>query len=361
MQSQIIRQAHENGHFSVDKTEKLIKKNYWFVGMREKIEKVLRNCLDCILAERKQGNQEGLLKPIPKGEIPLDMYHVDHVGPLHSTRKSYRHIFVVVDAFSKFTWLYATKTTNSFEVIDRLKKQSMIFGNPRAIISDRGSAFTSNDFRDCCNEERIKHILATTGMPRGNGQVERMNRTLIPLLTKLSAPKPDNWYKFIDIAQRFLNTTPHRSIGTSPFHLPFGIHMRLKDNLDIRKLIEDGWINIFREGRDELRECARDNIQKIQTESKKNFDKRRIEARRYKEGDLVAIKRTQTGPGMKFASKFLGPYVVIRLKRNDRYVVSKVGEHEGPRETSIAAEYMKPWVSDETGMFTDEDNDADLT
>lgn len=30
--------------------------------------------------------------------------------------------------------------------------------------------------------------------------------------------------------------------------------------------------------------------------------------------------------------------------RNDRYLVIKVGEHEGPQETSISADYMKPWL-----------------
>jgi hypothetical protein len=58
MQSQIIRRAHERGHFSVNKTEILVKRDYWFFNMRAKIERVIHNCIDCILAERKQGKQE---------------------------------------------------------------------------------------------------------------------------------------------------------------------------------------------------------------------------------------------------------------------------------------------------------------
>lgn len=167
MQAQIIRKAHERGHFATSKTEALIKKDYWIPGLRSKVETIVRNCIACILAERKQGKQEGLLNPIEKGSVPLDTFHIDHLGPLMSTKKCYVHIFAVIDAFSKFVWLYATKSTSAAEVIDRLRKQSTIFGNPRRIISDRGSAFTSGEFKEYCRLEGIEHSLIAVGVPRG--------------------------------------------------------------------------------------------------------------------------------------------------------------------------------------------------
>jgi ribonuclease HI len=87
MQSQIIRQAHERGHFSIAKTEALLRKNYWIPNVKAKIEKIIKNCVACILAEKKQGKQEGFLNPIEKEEVPLDTYHIDHIGPLPSTKK----------------------------------------------------------------------------------------------------------------------------------------------------------------------------------------------------------------------------------------------------------------------------------
>jgi len=39
---------------------------------------------------------------IEKGEFPLDTFHIDHLGPLPTTKKSYKYIFAVVDAFAKF-------------------------------------------------------------------------------------------------------------------------------------------------------------------------------------------------------------------------------------------------------------------
>lgn len=345
MQTQVIRQAHEKGHFSVTKTEAILRSDYWIPNVKFKIEKVIRNCVACILAERKRGKQEGFLNTIDKGEVPLDTYHIDHLGPLPSTKKSYKHIFVVIDAFSKFVWFYATKSTGTNEVLDKLSKQASIFGNPRRIISDRGTAFTSHEFLDYCSGENIEHVLITAGIPRANGQVERVNRTLIPLLTKLADPKKDEWYKYLESAQKYMNTTLQRSIGTDPFRLIFGTKARLKDNPEIRELIESEWREMFQKERDELRERAVENIAKVQQENRHVYNKKRVATVDYKEGDLVAIKRTQRGPGLKLANKFLGPYKIIRVLRNNRYIVQREGNHEGPYETSTSSDNIKPWIS----------------
>jgi len=154
MQQQLIRKAHERGHFAVDKTEALVKRDYWIPGLRPKVEKIVHNC---ILAERRQGKQECLLNPIEKGSVALDTFHVDHLVPLSSTKKNYIYIFAVVDAFSKFVWLYSMKSTAASEVVDRLRRQSVVFGNPRRLISDKGSAFTSKEFQEYCRTEEIEH------------------------------------------------------------------------------------------------------------------------------------------------------------------------------------------------------------
>ncbi|GFU88996.1 pro-Pol polyprotein [Trichonephila clavipes] len=145
-------------------------------------------------ANKKTGKKEGFLNPISKESIPLSTYHVDFIGPLHSTNKSYQHIFTLVDAFTKFILGYIPSRLCLLKVLPKkLKQQQKTFGNPIRIISDRGSAFTSKLFNDYCDEENIQHLQIATGVPRGNGQVERIHRTLIPVLTKLSLDDSTKW------------------------------------------------------------------------------------------------------------------------------------------------------------------------
>ncbi|EFN77120.1 hypothetical protein EAI_02712, partial [Harpegnathos saltator] len=49
------------------------------------------------------------------------------------------------------------------------------------------------------------------------------------------------------------------------------------------------------------------------------------------------------GPGLKLHSRYFGPYEILSRLRNDRYLVQKVSEHEGPQQTSTFADNMKLW------------------
>ena len=43
---------------------------------------------------------------------------------------------------------------------------------------------------------------------------------------------------------------------------------------------------------------------------------------------------------------------------NNRDVVQKIGEHEGPQTISIATDHLKPWINDGDGSLS-EDSDSD--
>ncbi|GFX75272.1 retrovirus-related Pol polyprotein from transposon 297 [Trichonephila clavipes] len=109
------------------------------------------------------------------------------------------------------------KTTSTSEVIKKLDIQKTTFGNPRFLITDRGTTFTSDEFHTYCSEQKITLHHITTGLPRANGQVERINRTIIPVLSKMTEDDPTKWFKHVPSLQEVLNSTFQRSINTTPF------------------------------------------------------------------------------------------------------------------------------------------------
>ncbi|KYM98118.1 hypothetical protein ALC62_11184 [Cyphomyrmex costatus] len=134
--------------------------------------------------------------------------------------------------------------------------------------------------------------------------------------------------------------------------------MRLRDDIELKEIIEKEKLYLFQEKRLELREKAKEAIAKIQLENRKTYNRKRKQASKYRIGELVAIKKTQITPGRKFCSKFLGPYEIIKILRGDRYVVAKIGEHEGPRTTSTSADHLKRWLMSEYASDNDSDNDC---
>lgn len=339
----VIRKVHENGHFGVKKMKEAIQNDYYIPKLKEKLEHYVECCVPCILAEKKKSKKEGLLRPIPKGDAPLNTYHIDHLGPMASTSKLYKYLLVIVDGFSKFVWIYPTKTTNTKEVLDKLTAMQQIFGNPQRIITDKGTAYTSSHFNDYCTAENIAHVTITTGVPRGNGQVERIHRIIIPVLTKLSLDNPDRWYRHVSKLQMCINSTYQRSVDMSPFEALFGVKLRQREDTQTLALIEQEYVRLYNQERDNLRNIAKQNILKVQAENQRNYNKRRKKASIYKENDLVFIRRTQFAPGLKIKTPYLDPYRISQVKGNDRYEVVKIGAGEGPTITTSAADYMKAY------------------
>ncbi|GFY79038.1 uncharacterized protein TNIN_171191 [Trichonephila inaurata madagascariensis] len=113
------------------------------------------------------------------------------------------------------------------------------------------------------------------------------------------------------------------------------VTMRNKEDLYLRNLLMEEMVEELQEQRNQLRQDAKRNIQKIQAENKRTYDRKRKKAPRYRKGDLVAIQRTQFGSGLKLGPKFLGPYKIIEVKPRDRERDVRDG---GPKQTEVNRE-----------------------
>ncbi|KAK9667538.1 Integrase zinc binding domain, partial [Popillia japonica] len=49
MQVEVIRSAHERGHFACRKTRELIEQEYFIPGLQSKVERFITNCVPCIM------------------------------------------------------------------------------------------------------------------------------------------------------------------------------------------------------------------------------------------------------------------------------------------------------------------------
>lgn len=344
MQKQLIQEVHNNGHFGSQKTIHTLTQKYWIPQVEMKVKQVIGNCVKCILYNKKLGLKEGYLHPIEKGDKPLHTLHIDHVGPMDATSKQYRYILTMVDGFSKFVWLYPTKTTSAEETLRKIEEWSSVFGNPERVVTDRGAAFTANSFAEYMNTNGIEHVVCTTGVPRGNGQAERVNRTLLNMLSKLSAENPCKWFKEVPRVQRAINAHGHATTGKSPFELMFGVRMKNLTDDKLGEILQQEIYEEFERDRQEMRYNARKAIEEAQLAQKKEFDKKRKPESGYVTGDLVAIRRTQFVAGRKLASEYLGPYQIVTVNRNGRFKVRKAAECEGPNMTTTSIDNMKLWA-----------------
>jgi len=166
----ILRTYHDNmAHVDRTKTHEGIAQTYWFPSMRKKIHNYVENCFICIMADDLTNRFEGESSIYALPTIPMETVHIDHFGPLQETNDKYKYVLVMIDAFTRFTWLFPVRSTSSSEVINLVDNIFSLFGKPTNLVTDRGTAFTSQSFEKFVVDSRIKHRKVAVASPWANG------------------------------------------------------------------------------------------------------------------------------------------------------------------------------------------------
>jgi hypothetical protein len=298
--------------------------------MRQTVSEHIKKCILCMTYNPSDGKKDGFLHLPEKPTLPFETIHIDHLGPLEKTKSNHIHVLVIVDAFTKRVKLCPTRSTKSSEVIKHLKLYFNEFSIPRKIISDRGTAFTSDEFSKFVTGLGIKRILIATAYPQANGQVERYNRTLVPLLAKLVESNQKEWDKLLSEAEFLLNNTYNRSIGDIPSRVLFGVIQNQQVQPSLIKFCEelnrdvDSDINL-----PNIRENATKNTIKLQKYNKDYHDRHTTKQTKYSCNDLVLVHANKIpGENSKLKNQYKGPYVVTKVLDNDRYIMCDVDGYQ---------------------------------
>ncbi|KAK1667577.1 hypothetical protein QYE76_055736 [Lolium multiflorum] len=129
-------------------------------------------------------------KTIISSKRILELLHVDLFGPItHASLGAKKHCLVIVDDYSRYTWVYFLKTKDETQQIfidfaTEVQRQHNLL--IMAIRSDNGSEFknyTLNDFLS----EGIRHQYSAAYTPQQNGVAERKNRSLMDMARSMMA------------------------------------------------------------------------------------------------------------------------------------------------------------------------------
>ncbi len=202
-----------------------LKGRAYFPKMKAEVEDYIRSCSVCQKKVRKTGDQRHTLVS-PTAGYPFQRLHVDLVGPLNETSRSWaKYILTCKDAFSKWPEAFALKDIDALTIVRTLEKEIFArYGYPDTIHSDQGPQFMAKLFKQLQPQLGIK-VTDTTGYnPKGNGQVERMHRDLGGILRALTTEcgDPFTWEDLLPQALFALRTAVCKSTGLAPYQILFG-------------------------------------------------------------------------------------------------------------------------------------------
>ncbi|XP_055920765.1 uncharacterized protein LOC129952277 [Eupeodes corollae] len=172
----------------------------------------------------------------------------------------------------------------------------------------------------------IQHVKVATHSPQSNGQVERLNRIITPMLAKeCEASSNSGWDKHLDKVEFAINNSVNRSTGFAPSTLLFGRNQKGEFCDKVREYLVE---NVASEGKslEDIRDEAEVNIEREQKRNKTYYDNHHKSPTKYKPGDYIMVKNVVTTPGInkKLLAKYRGPYEVKSVLPNDRYTIGDI-------------------------------------
>ncbi|UYV71437.1 hypothetical protein LAZ67_8003186, partial [Cordylochernes scorpioides] len=349
---EIMKEYHNhmsNGHLGVARTMYRIKSKYFWPSMLKDVSEFVKTCHLC--QSRKGSNQlpSGLLQPIPPANFPFERIGIDFVGPLPSTKNRKKWIIVLTDYYTRYAETRAVSEATVKEVSKFLVEDIFLrHGAPQYLISDRGSQFTSNLMKEVMKTCKIKHCFTTSYHPQTNGLTERLNRTLINMLSMYVNTDQKNWDEILPFITHAYNTTIQETTGYSPFFLMFGREpTSLLDDrnisVDIDKDDYDEYIKHHLDKINRTRKLVINNTIKTQERMKKNYDKKHME-RSYEPGELVAVWTPvrKIGKCEKLLRKYFGPYRILKKLSNVNYLIEPK-DNPGQDPLIVHVSRLKPY------------------
>ncbi|UYV78601.1 hypothetical protein LAZ67_16002112, partial [Cordylochernes scorpioides] len=338
-----------NGHLGVARTTYRLKNKYHWPSMLKDVSEFVKTCHLC--QSRKGSNQSpsGLLQPIPPANYPFERIGIDFVGPLPSTKRRRKWIIVLTDYYTKYAETKAVSEATVKEVSTFLIEQIFLHhGAPRFLISDRGSQFTSNLMKEVMKMCKVKHCFTTSYHPQTNGLTERLNRTLINMISMYVNTDQKNWDEILPFVTHAYNTTIQETTGYSPFFLLFGrepMSLLDDDNIPIDSNMNnyDEYIENYLDKIARTRQVVINNTEKTQERMKRNYDKKHNE-RIYEPGHLVAVWTPvrKIGKCEKLLRKYFGPYRILKKLSNVNYLIEPK-DNPGQDPLIVHVSRLKPY------------------
>lgn len=272
LRPQILRCAHD-GHPRMSVMKRRLRQKVWWPKIDDCVEKFVKHCESCTLV-----SAVGPPEPMCRTRMPDKPWcevAIDFLGPLPSGHS----LLVLVDYFSRFTEVVVMKHTTTELTIQALFETFSRFGVPETLRSDNGPQFISESFKSFCREFGIDHQKTTPYWPQANGEVERMNSTILKRLRISQAENSVDWKWDLRSFLLMFNSTPHSTTGEAPSALMFG--RVLRDKIPSIHNANKPWIEGVKDQDWERKLTAAES-----TNRQRNAQQNQLE-----EGDIVVAKR----------------------------------------------------------------------
>ena len=232
--NEVLFQMHNtllSAHLGIKKTKDRILQRFYWYALKEDVTVYVRQCDVCAIDKKPCKTPKAPMGSLSAG-APWDHVAVDYIGPLPLTPRGNRYILVVTDHFTKYVEILPVPDQTAEVCASRLANDFISrWGCPLAIHSDQGRTFESKVFKELMRMMEIRKTRTSARNPKGNGQCERFNRTLIKMIKAYLSDQQIDWDLHLGCLAGAYRATPNESTKLTPNLLTFGREIRLPAEL----------------------------------------------------------------------------------------------------------------------------------
>ncbi len=255
---EIMNVLHDS-HPGIVRMKGIARSHIWWPKMDAAIEERVRSCQVCQAHQKVPAPAP--LHPWEWPSRPWSRIHIDYAGPFMG-----KMFLLVIDAYSKWLDVHLVNTANTQGTLTKLRQTFANHGLPEVIVSDNGTVFTSEEFKEFCRRNSIRHLTSAPYHPSTNGLVERAVQTFkLGMKKQVSGTIETKLCRFL-LAYR---TTPQATTGETPAQLRWG--RTLRTHMDL------------------LKPSVADRVETAQSRQKFQHDQH-SKSRSFEVGDAVQIR-----------------------------------------------------------------------
>ena len=284
------------------------------------------------------------------------MVAIDIVGPTPRSTSGHEWLLVVSDHFTKFAQAFPVRNTSAVTLAKKVMDEYICrFGCFEGLHSDQGANVDGAVFKGLCDLIDAAKTRTTPYHPQGDGQVERLNKSLVKILSKLISDHRRDWADFVPKAVLAYNTSVHESTGFTPYRLMFGREaiLPLDALLRLETTPSQGSARTYpnyvveqKQQLEETEQIVRENLKRAQRSQKAYYDTK-CHGQRFRVGDRVWYRNRTRTRRKKFLKPWCGPWKVVKALSDVTYRIEEERRKPGKRRQRkvVHFNYLKPCFS----------------
>ncbi|KAK3909808.1 hypothetical protein KUF71_019817 [Frankliniella fusca] len=211
LRPQVLQLIHSD-HYGVCYSKAMARSVVWWPGIDKDVAAVVAACTSYRKTDSKPPQNITSTWPLPTK--PWERLHLDYAGPLDG-----RSFLVMVDSYTKWPIVKLVSDMSAANLITHVRYCFADYGVPDLIVTDNGTQFKSEEFRNFLKRNGVRHLTSPPWHPASNGMAERTVKTFKTFLSRFTE---GDIHTRLARVLKAMRTMPHAPSNISAAEALFG-------------------------------------------------------------------------------------------------------------------------------------------